>query len=218
MYPSTEQDFARQKELRKILFDKLKAQDIVEIVVVADGSGDQGDIVDITLLNPSQRGWVYNDAPYFSESDVNKEHKLLLTKLTPHKTAEDIIKNLAYQVLDDQRAPDWQNNHGGQVIIRIDVDGGSHHVKEGEIRATYQTRVVSLRAAEEFSYDALSLCPLDKNPAADSSKIATRASLDYIRLQADNDIWGESGGLWVEIAATDDPDDEDLVSGSSPNN
>jgi len=107
-------DFTKQHVEK--LFAHLKLLNVHSFTIKFEGSGDDGQIDDITFLDSSDEPikipedsitWVYDE-------DRGEE------QVTIYKCAED----LGYQMLDES-GHDWYNNDGGygRIIITLDEDG-----------------------------------------------------------------------------------------------
>lgn len=173
----------QRRETRAKLFDKIREVHGVELLIMADGGGDHGEIDQIRIFVPQQ---YTNERPYINEIypaiGYQQQNALLEQRFTPEQTVDEAICDFAWSVLDDNTAPDWINDDGGRVEIRVDLT-----VPEPQVTVTYELLVTHFEPGGVYRYDALSGTPHDAVPLSAVSETAELLELQSLWADQEDD-------------------------------
>lgn len=135
----------------EIMWRTLRQNNITQVIVEFDGSGDTGDIEDVR--------YHHNAAGLAALADDSEEYIRLTapnTGIAKHDfsgapTGEtydfgELVRHLAHHILDDRDAPDWVNNEGGYGAINFIL------TEPPTINVEYNIRIINTEFSE-FSYD-----------------------------------------------------------------
>lgn len=107
-----------QKPYARLLIQKLKECGIKEVVVSFDGSGDSGQIEDVSFGSMQKPDasveWVVTDSTWVNGVWVEKHE---VKSIDIHSALE----SFCYEALEDAGI-DWYNNDGGYGELRINLD------------------------------------------------------------------------------------------------
>jgi hypothetical protein len=108
--------------------------------------------------------------------------------LQPGVTVEQAMNEFADAILDDRNTPDWVNNEGGRVEIRVDLMG-----VEPIVTVCYDTRIIAFEPAGTFYYHGVTVMPITE-PTPDNA-------VEFAECPSD----------WDEIEGSCSMDDEDIL-------
>jgi len=159
-------------QVREELFATLRRYGGIELVVFANGQGDDGAIDDWHLMiTPHSSTGVY-DGTYSTRYPILSHDamcRLEREEFIPGCTVKQAIEDYALELIDDNSdGIDWVNGNGGSVQLSLDLTRDKPIVS-----VLYRYRVVSLENAGTYHYDALTGKLL-------STDISGSVPLDYL--------------------------------------
>jgi len=192
---------APKQPLREKLFQRLRAAQGIELVICANGEDDDGHIEDWSIqVSPdyakehpttTRPGYTFDQTILWPALNFEATEVIMKEHLEPGITVEQAMNDFADAILEDTGKPDWVNNEGGRVEIRVDLMGA-----EPLVKVNYELRIMEFEPAGTFYYHGLTVMPITETTLDEAS--------DFAILQSD---WSDVEGYTI-----DDPIAEDDLS------